>query len=89
MHTVIVIVGGLILLGLFMLVGRYFDRSTSAVAHGALWFIPVWLAVTGFNLSIGVRRGYSIPEELPLALLVFVAPAAVAAIVWFRLTRSA
>jgi len=89
MHTVIVIAGGLILLALFMLVGRYFDRSTAAVAHAALWFIPVWLVTTGFNLSIGVRRGYSIPEELPIALLVFGVPAAIAAVIWFRLTRSA
>jgi len=89
MHTVIVIAGGLVLLVLFMLVGRYFDRSTAAVAHAALWFIVVWLLATGFNLSIGVRRGYSIAEELPIALLVFGVPAAAAAIVWFRLTRSA
>jgi hypothetical protein len=89
MHTLIVIAGGLVLLGLFIVVGRYFDRSTAAVAHAALWFIPVWLLATGFNLSIGVRRGYSIPDELPIALLVFGVPAAIAAIIWFRLTRSA
>ena len=56
MHTVIVIAGGLVLLALFMLVGRYFDRSTAAVAHAALCFIPVWLMASGFNLSIGMRR---------------------------------
>ena len=89
MHTVIVITGGLGLLALFLLVGRYLDRSTAGVAHGALWFIVVWLLATGFNLSIGVRRGYSLAEELPIALLVFGVPAAIAAAIWFRLTRSA
>ena len=89
MHTVIVIAGGLGLLALFLVVGRYLDRSTAAVAHAALWFIVVWLLTTGFNLSIGMRRGYSLAEELPIALLVFGVPAAIAAVIWFRLTRSA
>ncbi|HTL49413.1 MAG TPA: hypothetical protein VL219_02040 [Steroidobacteraceae bacterium] len=89
MHTVIVIAGGLGLLALFLVVGRYLDRSTAAVAHAALWFIVVWLLATGFNLSIGMRRGYSLAEELPIALLVFGVPAAIAAVIWFRLTRSA
>lgn len=89
MHTVIVIAGGLGLLALFLLVGRYLDRSTRGVAHAALWFIVVWLIATGFNLSIGVRHGYSVADELPIALLVFGVPAAIAAVVWFRLTRSA
>jgi len=89
MHTVIVIAGGLGLLALFLVVGRYLDRSTAAVAHAALWFIVVWLLATGFNLSIGMRRGYSLADELPIALLVFGVPAAIAAVIWFRLTRSA
>ena len=88
MHTVIVIAGGLGLLAIFLLVGRYLDRSTSAVAHAALWFIVVWLLATGFNLRIGMRRGYSLAEELPIALLVFGVPAAIAAVIWFRRTRS-
>jgi hypothetical protein len=88
MHTVIVIAGGLGLLALFLLVGRYLDRSAAAVAHAALWFIVVWLIATGFNLSIGVRHGYSVAEELrsPSSSLRY--PAAAAAVVWFRLTRS-
>ena len=89
MHTVIVIVGGLGLLALFLVVGRYLDRSTRGVAHAALWFIVVWLIATGFHLSIGVRPGYSVAEELPIALLAFAVPAAIAAAIWFRLTRSA
>ncbi len=63
--------------------------STTAIAHAALWFIVVWLIATGFNLSIGVRRGYPVAEELPIALLVFAVPAAAAAVLWFRLSRSA
>ena len=89
MHTAIVIAGGFVLLGIFLLAGRFLDRSTTAVAHAALWFIVVWLLVTGFNLSIGVRHGYSVADELPIALLVFAVPAAAAAILWLRLTRSA
>ena len=89
MHTIIVIAGGLGLLALFALVGRYLGGGTKrGLTSAALWFMPVWLAATGFNLSIGVRHGYSLPEELPIALLVFAVPAAVAAVIWFRHTRS-
>jgi len=90
MHTVMVIGGGLLLLAVFILVGRQFGgANAAAAATAAAWFIPFWLAAAAFNLSIGVRHGYTVIEELPIALVVFGVPAAIAAAIWWRFSRGA
>ena len=84
MHTIYVIAGGLLLLGVFLL----FARALSGVSHSLrgrfiLAFIPVWLACAAFNMWIGVSRaGYSVGEELPIFLAVFAIPSAVAWWLW-------
>ena len=89
MHTLIVIGIALVLLAVFMLVGRQFGGGgAAAAATAALWFIPFWLVAAGFNLSIGVRHGYTVTEELPIALVVFGVPAAIAAAIWWRFSRA-
>jgi len=89
MHTVIVIGIALVLLAVFMLVGRQFGGGgTAAAATAALWFIPFWLVAAAINLSIGVRHGYTVTEELPIALVVFGVPAAIAAAIWWRFSRA-
>lgn len=88
MHTIMVIGGGLVVLAVFLLVGRSLgDRSVAAAATAALWFIPVWLIAAAVNLWIGVRHGYSVAEELPIGLVVFGLPAAVALLFWWRFSR--
>jgi hypothetical protein len=88
MHTIIVIGIGLVLLAAFMLATRHFGGGTTrAAATGAVWFIPFWLLATGFNLSIGVRHGYSLSEELLIALVVLVVPAGIAAAIYVRFSR--
>jgi hypothetical protein len=47
-------------------------------------FIPIWLVVALVNLWMGTRAGYSVTEELPILLLIFAAPAAVAALLWWK-----
>lgn len=83
MHTVMIIGGGLLLLALFVLVGRQLGSGNTAAAvtaaTAALWFIPVWLVAAAISLSIGVRHGYTVAEEVPIGLVVFGMPAAVAA----------
>ena len=87
MHTIMVIGGGLLLLALFALVGRQLGGATAA-ATAALWFIPVWLIAAAINLWIGVTRaGYTVMEELPIGLVVFGVPAAVAALFWWRFSK--
>ena len=88
MHTLMVIGIGLVLIAVFILVGRQFGGGGSAAAAAsALWFIPFWLVAAGFNLSIGMRHGYSFAEELPIGLVVFGVPAGIAAVIWWRFSR--
>jgi hypothetical protein len=89
MHTLLVISGGLVLMGLFLLFGSLWGGNDSTSLATALKvFIPVWLLVTIANLWIGVARaGYTVREELPVLLIVFLIPAAVAAVVSWRLSR--
>jgi hypothetical protein len=89
-HTLKVIAGGLLLLGLFLLAGRLLSPGAPAtgMATAARWFIPAWLIGAGINMWIGVARaGYSVAEEAPIFLLVFAVPAVVAVLVAWGLSR--
>ena len=89
MRSAIIIVGGLLLLGAFLLVGRYVGRDASdAMAKAALAFVPVWLVAAGVNMWMGVARaGYSVADEAPIFAIIFAVPAAVALFVWWRMAR--
>ncbi|QWA09320.1 hypothetical protein GTU79_18170 [Sodalis ligni] len=74
MHTVLVVSGGLLLLGVFVLVAHFIAAVTLLAAVKV--FIVVWLVVSLLNLWGGVTQGgYSLLEELPMLLLVFGIPA--------------
>ncbi|WP_213991117.1 hypothetical protein [Sodalis sp. dw_96] len=74
MHTVLVVSGGLVLLGVFLLVAHFITAITVLAAVKA--FILVWLVISLFNLWGGVTQGgYGLLEELPMLLLVFGIPA--------------
>lgn len=84
MHSVQVIAGGLMLLGIFLAFARAFD-GLDHVTRGRfiLAFIPVWLACALFDLWIGVARaGYPLSDELAAFVAVFGVPAALA--YWLR-----
>jgi hypothetical protein len=79
----LIIIAGLLLLGLCLWVARLGWCKPAT----ALWiFIPMWLCAAAANLSYGVlNAGYGVMEELPIFMLVFGVPAAVAlAIKWKR-----
>ena len=87
-HTVKVIAGGLLLLGLLVLGARLIHAAnpSSGMAAAARWFIPIWLIGSGINLWVGVAKaGYSVAEEAPIFLLVFAVPAVVALLVVWSL----
>jgi hypothetical protein len=90
-HTLKVIAGGLLLLGVFVLGARLIQpgNATAAMVTAARWFLPVWLVTAGINMWIGVAKaGYSVAEEAPVLLVVFAVPAAAALIVAWALSRA-
>jgi hypothetical protein len=55
---------------------------TDALGRSVGW--GVWV-VAAVNMWIGVTRaGYSVTEELPIFLLIFAVPVAVAMFVWWK-----
>jgi hypothetical protein len=88
MHTVLVIVGGLALFGVFLLFGKLWGTAPAALVVAAKAFIPFWLVVCIVNMWIGVARaGYTVRDEAPVLLIVFIVPAIVAAVAIWRLSR--
>lgn len=85
MHMLLTILGGVLLLGVFMLFGHLWGANAPAVALAAKAFMPAWLILAIANLLVGVyHAGYTVREELPILGIVFVAPAAVAALaIWY------
>jgi hypothetical protein len=78
MRTAIIIVAGFALLGLCLGVG-YLSGGAPKMKTGALVFIGLWLLAAASNMYLGVARaGYSFMDELPVFLLIFSVPAAVA-----------
>lgn len=88
MHMAMVIGGGFVLLGFFMLFGKLWGGAAPDLALAAKVFIPIWLIVSVTNLWVGVTKaGYSVREEFPILLVVFAVPAVAAGIAIWRLAR--
>lgn len=76
------------MLGSGILIGRW-AGGTQAMVTVAKIFIVLWLVIAMVNLWIGVARaGYSVAEELPIFVVIFVIPAAVAVFLWWRVAPS-
>jgi hypothetical protein len=87
MHVLLTILGGVLLLGVFLLFGRQWTVGASLVGPAALVFIPVWLVVAVVNLWVGVSHaGYPLQDELPILLVVFAVPAILAGIVFWQVS---
>ena len=89
MHTLMILVGGFVLLFFCQLVARAFGGAgVNPMAKAELVFIPLWFAITAFNMWVGITHaGYSFLEELPIFLLVFSIPVAAALLTWWRITH--
>jgi hypothetical protein len=89
MHVLMVIGGGLVLLGVFVLFGWLWGANAAGMALAAKVFVPAWLLVAGVNMWVGVAHaGYSAREEFPILLLVFAVPAIAAGVAVWQLSRT-
>jgi hypothetical protein len=84
MHTLMLVIGGLVALGIFVLAAVLLGKR---VADGARVFVWPWLAASVVNMLIGMYWA-DIPfsVELPVLVVVFGVPAAVA---WYVAKRFA
>jgi hypothetical protein len=80
MRTALFLVVGVLLLAAFLLLGRLFSANyPGATVAATIAYIALWFVIAGANMWIGVAKaGYSVTEELPIFLLIFVLPAAAA-----------
>ena len=86
MRTVIIILGGLVLLagclGVVRLIG---SNGTVTMGTAIKVSIAIWFVVAAVNLWFGVAKaGYSFTEELPIFLAIFLLPAGAAVLIHWR-----
>jgi len=86
MRTALFLVAGLLLLAGSLLLGRLFSSNyPGATAAATVGYLALWLLIAGANMWVGVAKaGYSVTEELPIFLLIFGLPAAVAGILKWK-----
>jgi hypothetical protein len=77
---------GLLLMASLLIVAKLFSEHFPSAPNLAIALgLTLWLAVTAGNMWIGVSKaGYAVSEELPILLLLFAVPAAVALLARWR-----
>jgi hypothetical protein len=80
MRTALFLVAGLLFLGASLLLGRLFSANyPAATLVATVAYVALWFVIAGANMWVGVARaGYAVTEELPIFLLIFGLPAALA-----------
>ncbi len=83
MRTTIIILTGLALLAISVLIARHVGKpGGTTIEETTLGFITFWFLAAATNLWAGVAKGgYTFREEIPIAVLTFVIPAAAAAVI--------
>jgi len=86
MRTVVIIVVGFVLWGGCLGVAKLVaSASSSAMTTATVAFVGIWCVVAAANMWIGVSQaGYSLLAELPIFLLIFLLPSAVAIFVKWK-----
>lgn len=86
MRTVTILAAGLLIFAGLFLYSRLFVQHYPHAATWATWgLVAAWLVGTVVNLRVGVvHAGYSVREELPILLLLFAVPSAVALMVRWK-----
>jgi len=86
MRTVLIILGGLVLMAVILGITRILAREKVAVAFTA--FSALWVAIAATNMWVGVAQaGYSFMEELPIFLAIAVVPIVVGYVAQMKLRK--
>lgn len=73
MHTLMMVIGGLVALAVFWMAARLLGANAGAAVR---LFIPLWLIASIINLCVGVfRAGIPLMTEIPVLAVVFGVPA--------------
>jgi hypothetical protein len=86
MRTALFLLAGFLLLAAFLVLAKLFSANfPSATRWATIAFVATWLAVTAFNMWVGVTKaGYSAAEETPIFLMLFAIPAVVAVLLKWK-----
>ena len=86
MRTVIFILGGFVLLAACIGAARLIGGNGAArIGTATMVFMAAWFHAASVNMWIGIARaGYAFAEELPIFLLIFSLPAAVAGLIYWK-----
>ncbi|MBX3279887.1 MAG: hypothetical protein KF868_17940 [Acidobacteria bacterium] len=86
MRTLIIILGGFALWGASLGIARLISGSpASSTWPPTVVFTVLWFVLAGANMWVGISQaGYSFREELPIFLLIFLLPVAVAILVKWK-----
>ena len=83
MHTLMMVTAGFVALAVFVVVARLLGKGAAAGARSFIW---PWLAASVGNMLVGVyRAGIPFSVELPVLVVVFGVPAAIAWYIGYRL----
>jgi hypothetical protein len=86
MRTALFLIAGVLLMASLLIPAKLFAEHLPWAPNLALVFgLAAWLAIVGVNMWLGVAKaGYSIAEETPILLLLFIVPAALAILFRWR-----
>jgi hypothetical protein len=82
MRSAVIIGMGILVWLVFVGIAKFVDSgSASSLGRATRAFVMIWFMIAALNLWFGVSQaGYSVREELPIFLLIFAVPTAVAAV---------
>jgi hypothetical protein len=86
MRTAIIILGGFVLWGACLGFAKLvYSGNPSAITVATATFVALWFVAAAVNMWLGVTQaGYTFMQELPIFLLIFGLPAAVAVVVKWK-----
>ena len=86
MRSILIMVAGIALFGLTVLaVPLIGGEPDEAVGTATKIVLPCWFILSAVSAWYGVKRiGYPVSEEIQIAIVVFLIPAAMVGVIWWR-----